>query len=574
MWLGLPVLLYAWSLSAPFVFDDLHLVLKTERYLRGESPELGLFRFAPTDDDWRRLRDRGTVPWWAHPDLRIDLLRPLAEWSFCLDMLLFGRNTLGHRAVSLLWFVLALLCAHRLFARTARDPVQAGMATFFLGISQTLAQPVAFISNRSDLLALVGTTLATNAYWLARTQPRKGLVPAAAGCFAFALLAKEMAVGLAGVVLLHALAVRSGPADRDDGTRRAARIRGLIAASLAILAAAYLAYYAASRPACLGLDDTGGVEALSAIQRVVRSIPLYLAVWTVGFPISVLAEASTTAIALVGGAGVVLALLLVHHVVRLVRADPAALFFCLWAIVFLLIGVLTVPETRVLSVASVGWAYLLSGLLRLPDAPGRPSGAATSSDPRPAAPSRLAPVWMRHWLLTANGMVSICCAVGVIVLQTRFEQQCRNNLGLYLAADGSPLHKGDALIVTEPESGLELMFAGDRLEFMTGVADVGVVFLGDPGSKASVERRDERTLVVTAGSGDFFSSPGYRPWLGRTWPPRVGHTFEHRDFSAEVASVSVGGGVTSLIFRFREALTSPRYHYSPAAVGTLARGKP
>jgi hypothetical protein len=574
VWLGLPILLYAWSLSAPFAFDDLHLVLKTERYLRGESPELGLFRFAPTDDDWRRLRDCGTVPWWAHPDLRIDLFRPLAEWSFGLDMLLFGRNTLGHRAVSLLWFVLALLCAHRLFARTARDAVQAGIATFFLGISQTLAQPVAFVSNRSDLLVLVGTTLAANAYWRARTQPRKGLVPAAAGCFAFALLAKEMAVGLAGVALLHALAARSHPPDGDGQARAAARLRGLIVASFAILAAAYLIYYVASRPACLGLGDAGGVNLLSVLQRVARSIPLYLAVWTVGFPISVLAEASTTAVALVGSAGVLLMLLLLRHVVRLVRADPAALFFCVWAIVFLLIGVLTLPEARVLSVASVGWAYLLSGLLRLSEAPGRPSGAATSSDPRPAAPSRPAPVWMRYWLLTAGGMVSICCAIGGIVLQTRFEQQCRNHLGRYLAADGSPLHKGDALIVTEPESGLESMFAGDRLEFMTGVTDVRVVFLGNPGSKASVERRDERTLVVTAGSGDFFSSPAYRPWLGPTWPPRIGHTFEHRDFTAEVASVSADGRVTSFIFRFREPLTSPRYHYSPATLGALACGKP
>ena len=154
------MLLYSWSVTGPFAFDDLHLLLKAERYLRGESARPDLFRFADSPAAWQALRDRGTVPWWFPADQRVAFFRPLAEWSFTLDVAIFGRAAVGHRLVSLFWFAVALWAVQRLFCAAGATPARAGAATLLLGVSQTLAQPATFICNRSDLLVIVGTALA------------------------------------------------------------------------------------------------------------------------------------------------------------------------------------------------------------------------------------------------------------------------------------------------------------------------------------------------------------------------------------------------------------------------------
>src|SRR5262245_14309142 len=104
-WLGGPLLLYGWTIIGLFLADDLHLLLKSERYLRGETSDRELYRFAKSDDDWNELRDRGTCPWWLPEKGRLDFFRPLSEASFLLDVRLFGRNVVGHRLVSLLTFL-------------------------------------------------------------------------------------------------------------------------------------------------------------------------------------------------------------------------------------------------------------------------------------------------------------------------------------------------------------------------------------------------------------------------------------------------------------------------------------
>ena len=63
--------------------------------------------------------------------------------------------------MSMAWFALALVCVRRLFlTASGGDETLSCMATFLFGISQTVAQPVSFISNRSDLMVIVGASLA------------------------------------------------------------------------------------------------------------------------------------------------------------------------------------------------------------------------------------------------------------------------------------------------------------------------------------------------------------------------------------------------------------------------------
>jgi hypothetical protein len=550
-WLGLPLLLYLPTITGPFAFDDLSLVLKAEQYARGETDQLGLFRFAPTDQAWRELHDRGTFPWWSPAHLKIDFFRPLAEWSFYIDMGLFGRNAMGHRAVSLIWFAVVLMCLHRLFQAACGDSVRAGAATFFFGISQTATQPVTFICNRSDLLVLMGVSLAAWAYWSAGDRPRKSLVAVAALGFAFALLSKEIAVGLAGVIVLHEMIVRRRRIPLAGGY-----LRGVIACVVACMAAIYLAYFVTTHPWLIGLGKNDqDLNNLSILARAPRALPLYLSVWTAGFPINTLFDAGAGPVVMVGAAGLLLAAIVAHYLVKAARTNRAVLFFALWAVVFMLLGLMTVTETRVLCVATVGWAYLLSALLT-------PSAEATP-----------APALLRHWLLATSGIVSIICAVATVVVQNNSEDRLRNILRERLAAQDRPLADGNTLVVSEAESGFELILAPERVEFMTGLRGIGVAFLTLPGARAHVERKDDRTLVLTSANNDLLDESLYGLSLGQLAARRPGQTFDTRDFTAQIGQIADDGRITSLVFRFKEPLTSGRLRFHPPALAAVARGE-
>ncbi len=195
-WLGGPLAFYSWTLTGPFMADDLHLLLKSERYLRGESQSLELYRFAKTDEDWNTLRHRGICPWWLPETGRLDFFRPVSEWVFYAGVHLFGRGPIGHRMISLALFGCVLGAVHWMFALASEDRVRAGVATFFFGISQTVAPPVTWICNRQDLLVVLGAALAGGAYWSASRSPKLWwLVIAVSGCL-FALLSKVVAVSL------------------------------------------------------------------------------------------------------------------------------------------------------------------------------------------------------------------------------------------------------------------------------------------------------------------------------------------------------------------------------------------
>lgn len=546
-WFGLPILLYLPTVTGPFTFDDLLLVLRAERYARGESPRLDLFRFTATEHDWEKLRDRGTFPWWA-PEGRISFFRPLAEWSFYLDVLLFGRNPIGHRIVSLTWFAMALLGVRRLYLAASGDVVQAGTAAFFFGISQTVTQPATFICNRADLMVAVGLSITAAAYLDAARRPRRPLVLIAATGFVFALLAKEIAIGLAVAVLLHEVLGR-------PRHQRFTALPGVIAVVLIVIAIGYMAHYVATRPWHLGFGVDQERGNISFLTKAPLSVCLYSAAWTLGFPIDALAMSGAWQTVVVGVAGFCGAVIVVWYLSKLVRGERTALFFVIWATVFLVIGLMTFPSSRVLCVGTIGWAYLLGRLL------------LSQTGERTAAP-----VWLRYGLLATSGAVGLSSAIGTVVTQNRLEQQLRNNLRKYVASQNRPLRDGDTLVIAEPHDSLEMIFTPDRLEFMTGLRDVSVLFLASPGAESRANRQDDRTLQLNTSKGDLLDRKLYESSLGLAGKRQAGAAFPTRDFTAEIGEIAADGRVTSLVFRFNEPLTSARLHFYPPELRMLAQG--
>ncbi len=537
VWLGLPLAMHAWALAGPFVFDDLYLLRTTEEYISGARPTLDLFRFAPDHDAWMRLRGDGDYPWYAPDERRIDFFRPLPEWLFYLDVRLFGRNPAGHRAMSMAWFAAALICAHRLYHRATGDAVIAGTAAFLLGISQSLAAPVTFICNRSDLVVIVGVCLAATAY-IAPSGTSAGRLALAIGGFALALVSKESAVALAAVLVVDQALRRRQAADAPRD-----RTCVYITAACALLAAAYLAYYASTRWDAL---STAGGD--NAAQRVLSALGLYSAVWSIGFPASLLLHESHERILVVTLAGAGVMLMALPHLFRLRLHEPRARFFGLWTIFFLMPALLVAPESRALSVAGVGWIFLLTCLIV----------------PREPAPN-IAPLWLRHLLLTANGVLAAGCGIGTAWYMFQAELQCRASLLQHVASRHEPIADGDVLVVARAGSPFELIAAGARLEYLLNLRDARAIFLTLTGSDAQFARLKDRQLRVWSTGTPLLNSPAHRLTLGAGLRPSVGQIFQLRGVSILIEALHPQGGVSRFTATFDEPFSSGSVHLCPPA---------
>lgn len=549
VWLGVPLLFYAWTLPGPFISDDYHMLLKTERYLRGASDELSLYRFAKTDEDWSRLRGRGTVPWWLHG--RQDYLRPISEWSFCLDAMLFGRHPFGYRLVSLILFAVVLCVVHALYATASGGEARAGVATYFFGLSQTLAAPVSWISNRNDLLALLGVSVAAWAYWSTRTRPRSWQPCVAAAAFAFGILSKESAVALCPVLLGFEIIAR-----RRRDSRWSQRLAGLTTLLVLAVAVGYLAYYWYSRPWAFGLSGSYGGQMQPGLNWL-RSIMLYFSVWTCGFPIDSLYTAPgalTWAVALIGGG---LAIVAAYFLRRSSRGDPAAVFFALWAVLFLLPGLRAVSASaRIACCATVGWSFLLGILL----VPRREEDVVL-------------PRLLRHWFHNVSTIVNIGCIVGTLWLVRAMEADARGRIKEIVRTAEPPLVAGDVIVALRADSVLENICGGDRLEYLTNLPEVSLFFLLPVGVDADVIAEDDRTLLLRARESTLLGTPLHRLALPTDWSPRVGQRFEFPDFVIEVAGVRGDDFVSELRVRFREPMRSRRLHFHPRELADVARGR-
>ncbi len=519
----------------------MHLILKAERYLRGESDTLELYRLAKSDEQWRALRDSGTCPWWLPDTGRLDFLRPVTTLSFFIDVRLFGRNPLGYRLMSLGVFAIALVCVHWLFRQATDDPVRPGVAALFFGIAQTVAPPVTWPANRQDLFVVIGTSLAAGAYWASIRRPGFKWIVLAAVAFAFALFSKEVAVALAGIVALHEVFRR-----RAASARWSRPVPMIIAALFVAMTLAFLSYYVSSRPWVLELAGRDGLPTQLG-TRLPLSLLLYAAVWCLGFPIDILFGASSAQSWTVATAAGLLLLITLRYMRRSIRGDRAALFFALWAILFILPGLRALTaSSRTLCTATVGWAYLLVGLI----VPCREEDVVV-------------PQFLRHLLFATNGTVSIGCVIGTVLVMNHAETAARTHLTETVSRLDTPLKRDDTLIIAQAPSALDITCGRDRLEFLTGKRDVSLIYMLPPSIDADVRPVDDHTLLVESRRGGLFQAPLHRLTLGPNWTPAVGRTFVRPAFTARITDLSAEGAVRTMTFRFRESLDSPRLHFDP-----------
>jgi hypothetical protein len=208
-WLALAVVLlagvivYSPAVRSQFLLDDyLHASM-----IDGTFPvHRGPFNLYDFVDDGERpvLLERGMLPWWSHPELRIRFLRPLSSVLRWSEQTVFGRGALVPHLHSLLWWAAAVLAARRLFLRMV-TPRAAMLATAVFALAPCHALPIAWLANREALVSLTFGALALTSYLRFREEGGVWHAAAALGLFAVALAGGEYALCLGGYVLAYEL---------------------------------------------------------------------------------------------------------------------------------------------------------------------------------------------------------------------------------------------------------------------------------------------------------------------------------------------------------------------------------
>lgn len=254
---ALAVAVFANSIGHGFVWDDMPVI--------AENP------FLISAGAWWRCfaRDFG-LEITRQP---VGYYRPLVFVSFVLNSGIGGLRPFAYHLTNILLHGLNTVLVFWLIARLAgRTCGWLGAAVF--AVHPVHAESVAFIAGRSDLLCalfLLLTVLATLQTLAARGGARIGWSAAALVAYAVALLSKELAVALPGVLLLCGLIHRD-------------RLRSLLqlCAPTALLAVAYLAFRLKFFP-MTGFAPSGAPMEGSVVVRAVHLLFSYAAQQT--FPV-------------------------------------------------------------------------------------------------------------------------------------------------------------------------------------------------------------------------------------------------------------------------------------------------
>jgi tetratricopeptide (TPR) repeat protein len=233
--LAITFLVYGNSLLGGFVHDDKPLV--AQNLLIRDPGNLG------------RIFASG---YWTTGDRLVpELYRPLVVASFAMNHLFGGLRPFGYHLANLLLQAWVCWLVYRVALAFGGAPSAAWAAALLFAIHPVHSEAVAPVVGRSELLGAGFALAALLLHRRALSEPARAaaLVPAAAACFFAALLSKENALVLPGLMLL---------ADAGFPPRAGGAWRWRAYASYAAAAALYLA----ARVAVLGAVARSDIRAL------------------------------------------------------------------------------------------------------------------------------------------------------------------------------------------------------------------------------------------------------------------------------------------------------------------------
>jgi hypothetical protein len=184
-------------LAGPLLADDWdHYAMHAGIYPRARAP-LDRFRFVSADaEDRKALLESGRLPWWTDRDIHLAVFRPLSSALTVLD---FGVLNGAHVPAilhlhSIVWWTVLIVGVAGLF-RQLFPPLAAAIAVLLYALSNCHGVPLAWIANRSEIVAIALVVWGLRAHVAWRSGGSRWGRPIALLLVALGLLAGEHALG-------------------------------------------------------------------------------------------------------------------------------------------------------------------------------------------------------------------------------------------------------------------------------------------------------------------------------------------------------------------------------------------
>ncbi len=95
----------------------------------------------------------GALPWWSAPELKFVFLRPLSTSTHRLDYRLWPDSAILMHLHSLLWLVLLVWAAGRLYRKLLAPAWVAGLATILFALDDSHGYPAAWLANCNAIVS-------------------------------------------------------------------------------------------------------------------------------------------------------------------------------------------------------------------------------------------------------------------------------------------------------------------------------------------------------------------------------------------------------------------------------------
>jgi tetratricopeptide (TPR) repeat protein len=358
-------LVFANTIGNGFTLDDVPLV--------DENPRL---------ESLRHLPDFFVSDYWSHYKDSSGLYRPLVLTSFALGSALHGPAAWGHHLLNVILHAANCVLVLLLFRRLSEDRLAIAAGAVLFATHAVHTEVVAPLSGRAELLCCLFFLLSLLAYVAdaGRAERRPLLYAASLAAFTLALLAKETAITLIGVLVLFDFVYSREPESRPLARvarllrgRSLRRYAGFVAVAALYLAVRFLWLELGDpRATTSQLDNPLLFQALpwsriSALEITFRYLGLLF------FPLHLSYDYSFAQIPLIEDAAdprlygaIAGAILAGWLLVRCLRRAPAVFFALGFAVVTfsvisnLVIGIGTIMAERLLYLPSIGFCLALT----------------------------------------------------------------------------------------------------------------------------------------------------------------------------------------------------------------------
>lgn len=188
-----------------FSLDDYAQIAMLEGRYPAPRGSLDLYTFSNgSPEDVGAMVQSGFYPWFAHPALRLSMLRPLASALTGFDHAIFGHRALGYHLHSALWWcgMLAVIAA---CLRSWFGDAIALFALLLFSVDESHSVTLGWIVNRTALISILVSLLALAAYRKFRGTGSLRAAWLCAGLFSVALAAGEYALCIAAYTFAYEL---------------------------------------------------------------------------------------------------------------------------------------------------------------------------------------------------------------------------------------------------------------------------------------------------------------------------------------------------------------------------------